>query len=202
MDSSSVATLRDKPAVTLAGFGLVSGLLSATIGEMFEPAWLAPVARLFYLDPGTMPIGAYYGIAFGLGLALCTGKLWAAPLQLVTILIAWSAAIHTALAIFGDGGIDNMRKLLAAIAAGAVGAGLTHVGAALVVPSLRRPSAIALTTAVGALCGVLHFLGELQLVPSWLLYVVWQPAVAYGIGLAVAGTSPLAGPATSVAHRP
>ena len=44
-----------------------------------------------------MPIGFFYGVALAVGIALCTGRPWAAPLVLITTLIAWSAAIHTAI---------------------------------------------------------------------------------------------------------
>jgi len=71
--------MAERPAVTLAAFGLASGILSATLGFMFEPPWLEPVAALFWLEPGMMPIGLFYGVALGLGLMLCTGRQLAAP---------------------------------------------------------------------------------------------------------------------------
>ena len=124
MTSVSVATMGERPALTLAALGLVSGILSATLGFMFEPEWLEPVANLFWLEPGMVPIGVFYGVALGLGIALCTGRQWAAPLVLITTMIAWSAAIHTAIAIvkLGDGTPDAPRNLVAGVAAGAIGA--------------------------------------------------------------------------------
>src|SRR5262245_31922655 len=157
MPSVSVATMGERPALTLATLGLVSGILSATLGFMFEPEWLEPVANLFWLEPGMVPIGALYGVALGLGFAVCTGRQWAAPLVLITTMIAWSAAIHAAIAIvkLGDGTPDAPRNLLAGVAAGAIGAALTHIGAIPVAARLRRLAGIGLTTIAGALCGAL-----------------------------------------------
>ena len=205
MASVSVATMGERPALTLAAFGLISGILSGTLGFMFEPEWLEPVANLFWLEPGMVPIGAFYGVALGLGIALCTGRQWAAPLVLITTMIAWSAAIHTAIAIvkLGDGTPDAPRNLVAGVAAGAIGAALTHLGATPVAAGLRRFAGLGLTTAVGALCGALYCLEEMHLIPSRTLYVVWQPAVAWCIGLAISGSSTAFVPAatTSEPHR-
>ena len=135
---------------------------------------------------------------------LCTGRQLAAPLVLITTLIAWSAAIHTAIAIvkLGDGTPDAPRNLVAGVAAGAIGAGLTHIGATPVAAALRNLRGIALTTAVGAVCGALYCLEEMKIVPARTLYIVWQPAVAFCIGLAMAGASAaLAPPATSAPRR-
>ena len=62
-----------------------------------------------------VPIGVFYGVTLGLGIALCTGRQWSAPLVLITTMIAWSAAIHTAIAIvkLGDGTPDAPRNLVA-----------------------------------------------------------------------------------------
>jgi hypothetical protein len=196
----------ERPALTLAALGLISGILSATLGFMFEPEWLEPVANLFWLEPGMVPIGTFYGIALGLGIALCTGRRWAAPLVLVTTMIAWSAAIHTAIAIvkLGDGTPDAPRNLVAGVAAGVIGAALTHIGATPVSAGLRRFAGLGLTTAAGALCGALYCLEEMHLIPSRTLYVVWQPAVAWCIGSAISGSSTGFAPTapTSERHRP
>jgi hypothetical protein len=205
MTSASVATMAERPAVTLAAFGLASGILSATLGFMFEPPWLEPIAALFWLEPGMMPIGLFYGVALGLGLMLCTGRQLAAPFVLITTLIAWSAAIHTAIAIvkLGDGTPDAPRNLVAGVAAGAIGAGLTHIGATPVAAALRSLRGIALTTAVGAICGALYCLEEMKIIPARTLYVVWQPAVAFCIGLAMTGAfAALTPSATSAPRQP
>jgi hypothetical protein len=195
----------ERPALTLAALGLISGILSATLGFMFEPEWLEPVANLFWLEPGMVPIGTFYGVALGLGLALCTGRQWAAPFTLLTTMIAWSAAIHTAIAIvkLGDGTPDAPRNLLAGVAAGAIGAALTHIGVTPIAAGARRLAGIGLTTGVGAICGALYCLEEMHLIPARTLYVVWQPAVAWCIGLAMSSASTALMPdATSEPRRP
>jgi hypothetical protein len=190
MASLSVATMGQRPAQALAGLGVISGILSATLGFMFEPPWLEPIANLFWLEPGMVPIGAFYAVALSVGIALCTGRLWAAPLVLITTLIAWSAAIHTAIAIvkLGEGTPDAPRNLLAGVAAGTIGAALTHLGATPAAAALRRFFGLGLTTAVGGLCGTLYCLEEMHIVPARTLYIVWQPAVAFCIGLAMTGS--------------
>jgi hypothetical protein len=205
MASVSVDVWRDRPAAILAVFGAISGVLSATLGFMFEPPWLEPVARLFYLEAGMMPIGLFFGVALGLGLAFCTGRLWAFPLVLITTLIAWSAAIHTAQSIagIGEAGTNHARNLVSGLAAGAIGAALTYAGSIPVSAALRRPAGIALATVVGGVCGLLFWLGELHVISDRLLYIVWQPAVAACIGLALAGMSSMLAPtATSALRRP
>src|SRR5262249_8552321 len=144
MAGVSVAAMQDRTALILGGLGLLSGIMSAAYGFTFEPEWLQPIARLFFLESGMVPIGAYYGIALGLGVALVTGRLWAAPLLLITTMIAWSAALHAAIPIikFGANGTEPMRNVVAGLLSGAIGAAVTYVGAALAVPALRRFSGI------------------------------------------------------------
>ena len=73
--------------------------------------------------------------------------------------------------------------MAASLCAGAVGAGLTQLGCGLFSSGLRRPWRLALTCAVGAAAGILFFMGERKYVDERLLYLVWQPAVAFCIGL-------------------
>jgi hypothetical protein len=95
---------------------------------------------------------------------------------------AWSAAIHTAIRLQRNAG-DDPHLILASLCAGAVGAGLTHLGCTFFASGLRQPWRIALSCVIGAAAGLLFFLGERKLVDERLLYLVWQPAVAYFIGL-------------------
>jgi hypothetical protein len=78
---------------------------------------------------------------------------------------------------------DTEHLLAASLAAGAFGAGLTHLGASLALPQLRRWRALAITIAVGAVAALLFYLGERGLIDKRVLFVVWQPAVAFAIGL-------------------
>ena len=59
---------RDQPARTMAFMGLVSGILSATVGFEHEWSALAPVASLVFLDAGTLPIGLFFAIVIALGM--------------------------------------------------------------------------------------------------------------------------------------
>lgn len=184
MAASRLSTyLRDRPADTFAALGLVAGTLSAIWGQSFELEPLRPLARLFLLEPTVLTVGFFYGAALGLGVAAWTRR--ALPLLVVPIatMYAWSAAIHTAIRLQRNVG-DDAHLIAASLCAGAVGAGLTHLGCALLVADLRRPwRRVALTCAVGAAAGMLFFLGERKLVDERVLFFVWQPAVAFCIGL-------------------
>jgi hypothetical protein len=175
--------LRQRPADTLAALGLISGILSAVWGQTFSLEALRPLAIVFFLDPGALLLGFFYGVAMAVGIAMWVHKPWAALVVPITTMYAWSAAIHTAIRLQRNVG-DDAHLIAASLCAGAVGAGLTHLGCALFAADLRRPPwRIALTCAVGAVVGMLFYLGERKYVDDWVLYFVWQPAVAFCIGL-------------------
>jgi hypothetical protein len=174
--------LRQRPADAMAVLGLVSGLLSGFLGAGLELRALQPVANVFFLDAAMLPIGVFFGVAMATGIALFTRKPWAA-LVVVTTMYAWSLALHTAIRLQRNTG-DDAHLIAASLGAGAVGAGLTHVGCALFAADLRRPLwRIALTCAVGAIAGLLFYLGERKYLDERTLFFIWQPAVAFAIGL-------------------
>ena len=175
-------TLRNRPGEMLMVLGLVSGSLSAAWGQSFTLAELQPLGIVFLLDPGALPIGFFYGAALGLGMAVAMRKRWAAIIVPVTTMYAWSAAVHTAIRLQRNTG-DDAHLVAASLCAGAVGAGLTQLGCALFASDLRRPWRICLTCALGATAGMLFFMGERKIVDERLLYLIWQPAVAFCIGL-------------------
>jgi hypothetical protein len=173
---------RERPAHTLAGLGLVSGAASCTWGLSLEFDILAPLALVFFLSPGALPIGVFYGAAMGIGTAVCTRRPWALLVVTITTIYAWSAAVHTAIRLQRTAG-DDPHLIAASLCAGAVGAAFTHLGCALFAEGLRQPWRIALACVVGAVAGLLFFLGERHLIDERLLYLVWQPLVAFIIGL-------------------
>lgn len=175
-------TMRERPAGTLTALGLISGALSAAWGQSIEIHALEPVATVFLLTPGALPIGAFYGAAMGLGIAAWARKPWAALVVFIATMYAWSAAIHAAIRLQRNAG-DDAHLIAAGLCAGAIGAGLTHLGCALFAGGLRQPWRIALSCLVGAAAGILFFLGERRLIDERLLYLVWQPVVAFVIGL-------------------
>jgi hypothetical protein len=175
-------TLRHRPAALLVGLGLISGSLSAAWGETFTLGGLQPLGTVFLLDPAALPIGFFYGAALGLGMALAMRKTWAVILVPVTTMYAWSAAVHTAIRLQRNSG-EDVHLVAASLCAGAVGAGLTHLGCSLFASELRWPWRICVTCTVGAAAGMLFFMGERKMVDERLLYVIWQPAVAFCIGL-------------------
>jgi hypothetical protein len=180
--TTAIAGWRQRPAATLAGLGLLSGVISAIYGYDLEVAWLRPVAQIFFLDVGPTPIGLFFAAAIAIGLWACTANPWTVPVALVAAMYAWSAAIQVAFRLQRNSG-DDLHLIGASLGAGAVGAGLTHLGCALLAPGLRRPVSIAATIVVGALAGLLFYLGERSFVDRRLLFLLWQPAVAFTIGM-------------------
>jgi hypothetical protein len=176
------STFRNRPAGTMAALGLVSGFLSAGWGLTYDLEVLQPLAIVFLLAPGAMPIGFFYGVAMGIGIAVWARRPWTAIIVLLTTMYAWSAAVHTAVRLQRDRG-DDAHLVVASLCAGAVGAGLTHLGCSLFSAELRRPWRIGLTCVVGAVAGILFYLGERKFLDERLLYLLWQPAVAFCIGL-------------------
>lgn len=187
--STSSSLTRSRSADLLALLGLVSGVVSSTWGQAFTLTELQPVALVFGLDPGALPIGVFYGIAMGLGVALWARKPWVAIVVLVITIYAWSAAVHTAFRLQRTTD-EDVYLIAASLCAGAVGAGITHLGCAIFAPELRRPSRLILTCLVGAAAGMLYFLGMRKYLDERLLYVVWQPVVAYVIGLGMRPRAP------------
>lgn len=179
-------TDRAAPAwLWMGALGLVSGILSATIGYDLQLDWLRPIAPVFFMDVGPMPIGLFFGAAVAVGLWVWSGTLWAVPVVMVTTMYAWSAAIQLAIRIQRNVG-DDLHLIAASLAAGLAGAALTHLGCALFARELRHPVRVGTTAVVGALAGLLFYAGERKHVDSRLLFVVWQPLVAACIGAGLA----------------
>ena len=176
---------RERPSVSLAALGLLSGLLSAAVGFTLRIEQLDPLAGLFFLSAEMLPIGFLFGAVVAGGVAVRTRRVIAVPVLLATTMYAWSAAIHTAIRLHQIGGGDagHVGPLLAGLAGGAVGAGLTQLGAAQFAAELRQPRRLAVTCAVGAVAGLLFYLGDRNVIDARVLFVVWQPAVAFCIGL-------------------
>ncbi|KAB2912180.1 MAG: hypothetical protein F9K29_20250 [Hyphomicrobiaceae bacterium] len=185
MTALAISYWRDRPAAAMAGLGLISGILSAIVGFNFGLPALEPVAAFFFFGAEMLPIGFFFGAVVTFGVWFWAGESKAAPLLFLTTMWAWSAAVHTALRLhkFGGGDAVPATLIVASIAAGIVGAGLTQLGAAVLAPGLRGPLRFALTCAVGGVAGLMLYLGEMKIVDSRMLFVVWQPAVAYCLGL-------------------
>ena len=181
--TNSTGGWRRRPDIIMAVLGLGSGYLSVQWGTSgpVAVAWLDPVAAVFALSPELVPIGFFFGAVVGLSIWYWTGQSLAVPVVLVVTMYAWSAAIQVA--IRTQRHVDDDPHLIAAsLGAGAVGAGITHLGCALFSRELRRPAWIFVTCLVGALAGMLLYLSQRKFVDERLLYVVWQPAVAFSIG--------------------
>ena len=185
---SFIGKWRERPEVAMAVLGLASGVASVGWGTSgtSNVAWLQPVAGVFGLAPEVLPIGVFYGAVIAFGVWMWTSNPWSVPAVLVTTIYAWSAAIQVAIRTQRHAG-DDPHLIAASLGAGAVGAGLTHLGCALFARELRSPVRIAITCAVGAAAGMLFYLGERRFIDERWLYLIWQPAVAYCIFMGLAG---------------
>jgi hypothetical protein len=189
MSAVSAKTIwRERPSISLAALGLLSGLLSAAAGFTLRIELLDPLAGLFFLSAEMLPIGFLFGAVVAGDIAIRQRRVLAVPVLLVSTMYAWSAAIHTAVRLHRVGGGDagHVGPVLAGLVAGALGAGLTQLGAAQFAPGLRRPRRLAVTCAVGAAAGLLFYLGDRNIIDARVLFIVWQPAVAFSIGLGLA----------------
>ena len=176
-------------ALAMAGLGLVSGVLSATVARPYR-AWLSPVGNVFFLPVASsglashtpeedfVLIGFFFGVVVAVSLWIWTRNWWTLLALPVATMYAWSAALWTALPLEG-----GKNPIAWGLSAGAVGAVATHLSCALFAPPLRRPLWIAVTCAVGAVTGTLYFMRVEKMIDEGLLYVIWQPAVAFCIGL-------------------
>jgi hypothetical protein len=193
MSVSIMKSWRDRPAQTLAALGLVSGLLSATVGFEVRVDALDWPGQFFFLSAEMMPVGLFFAAVIAFGIAAWEEPPWAPIVTFIGVLYAWSAAIQTALWMHRIGGGDSSHAgpLLAGLFAGLVGAALTHLSAAVFARDLRDVAHVARTCVAGAIAGLLFYLGSRNIIDSRVLFVVWQPAVAYCVGL---GLLPKAAP--------
>lgn len=181
--------VRDRPAMIFGGLGLLAGVASAISGYRLEIDWLQPVARLFALQSGVLPIGIFFALAIALGLWLVARSLPYALLAFLVTIYAWSGALHIAIRLQRNAD-DSAHLVAASLAAGAFGAGLTHLGVSGGLPGVRGLRPLLVTCAVGAVFGMLFFLGERRVIDPHALFLLWQPAVAFVIGLAAGRPRP------------
>jgi hypothetical protein len=183
--------LRDRPAMILGSLGLAAGIVSALIGTERPLEALQPIANVFLMHASLLPIGMCFAAAVGTGLWLIHRRFWPSLCAGILTLYAWSGAVHIAIRTQRNIG-DEAHLVAAGLAAGAFGAAVTHLGASLALPQARRWRAFALTVATGALFGLVFYAGERGLLDRRALFVLWQPVVAFVIGLAAG--RPISGP--------
>jgi hypothetical protein len=179
---------RDYPALVLASLGLVSGILSAVVGFEVRVDVLDWPGSLFFLSAEMMPIGLFFAAVMAFAIAAWESPAWAPVITFVGTLYAWSAAIQTALFMhkIGGGDASHAGPLLGGVCAGFVGAALTHLSVALFAHELFDRTHAARTCLVGTIAGILFYFGSRNLIDARILFLVWQPAVAYAIGLGLA----------------
>lgn len=203
------------PALWMAGLGVISGVLSDLSLSLRVPHPLGLLDAPIY--PGlifglAIALGVYLfgktGLWGALLVLLITAIAWVAAFRgcilIYDALAIDSTVVYEPPPLDEDGSIDreatlrlkdaagaNLFALTAGLlVGGAIGAGGTALGAAIVAPA-RRPDAWLLTMCVGAICAAALFAvdGLIGAPPGYeflALFVVWQAAVAASVGYGIA----------------
>ena len=189
---------RARAIVTMAGLGLLTGLISCVPSPLPDIRWDEPE---ILINARTIPLHA--GIAFGAMLAGVTW-LWLTRDRLKCLLVfafglaAWLVAVNTASEVFSNivaselfgttpGAKDNreiLGLLLGGLAGGAAGSGLVTFGLGFATPQIRRTQSALPIVATGTVLGLLLYpAADLDVLP--LLLVPWQTLVAAAIAYAL-----------------
>lgn len=160
----------------LAVCGIISGLLSAYVN--------IPGTELFGVP---MLPAVFFGVVVALGIYSWEAR-HPAPILIVFagVAIAWSVAYSIALNLYDD---KNAISLIwTGAISGAVGAALTAVALWIASEDFRKTNNVIIALVIGAVAGMLLYLidrGGL-IHGTAPLFVVWQAAMAYLIGYALA----------------
>jgi uncharacterized membrane protein YcfT len=185
----------------MALLGALTGVISAVVPDSVANA-VQPVSSLFFLTDSSAHPGLFYGPVVSLGVWWAgERRAWVIISVFLITVLAWSAALNTALWVYdikdervllgqasaGKAGLDATPavKLLTGFVAGIVGATVLVLGCALVIPVLRRAAPILLTIVVGGLAGLLlyPFLSDWpQTLSLAILLSVWQASVGACLG--------------------
>lgn len=205
---AGAATLLKPPAraravAIMAGIGVLTGLISSLPSPLPDLRLEQPE---LLINAEGVPLHA--GIAFATAVAIILWR-WASRdlgkclLALAVTLTGWLAAVNTAndvmsfvvgSELFGTvegakAGREAVGWVLAGLAGGALGAGLTAFGAGIAAPALRRQQAWGLIAVTGTLFGLLLYPAALLDFVA-LLFVPWQAAVAAAIAYGLTRAQP------------
>lgn len=187
--------------VLMAVLGGLAGVISAVMPDPVANI-LQPVSPFFLLDDASVHPGLLFGLVIALGVWWeGERRAWIVGLMVLIIMFAWSAGLNTAFWVyeikdvqvfFGKAAYGSTVneatatiKLLAGLLGGIVGAAVTVLGCALVIPSLREITPVGLTILVGGLAGLLlyPFLdGWNETLSLLLLFAIWQASVGACLG--------------------
>jgi hypothetical protein len=189
---------RARAIATMAGLGLLTGLISCVPSPLPDIRWDEPE---ILINARTIPLHA--GIAFGAMLAGVTW-LWLTRDRLKCLLVfafglaAWLVAVNTASEVFSNivaselfgtkpGAKDNreiLGLLVGGLTGGAAGSGLVTFGLGFATPQIRRMQSALPIVATGTVLGLLLYpAADLDVLP--LLLVPWQTLVAAAIAYAL-----------------
>lgn len=185
---------RPSSVLLFAGLALLSAVVSAASHE-----WTAGAA--IRLVPGIELKPIWPGIAFGAALSIAarmaTGATFARLVAcFLVVQLAWQLAVTTAVSLhehldWGGGitvrGLSTFdgRMLVPGLAAGGLGGLGTWLGATIAMPCLRHGRLACLVVLVGTAAGAVLALNN-----AYLLYGLWQCAVAMFLGRGVAAARP------------
>ncbi len=136
----------------------------------------------YHINPQLLLPGVWFGLVTG-ALAWCFGSrgLLGAVLSLVVTWIGWQLAVQAGIATFDRLGpmttVENVKLVIAGMAAGTAGALVSFLGVRVSVAFSRTWLALLSTVAVGAAFGLLLVWSTTRQSAGLLLYATWQPAV-------------------------
>lgn len=136
----------------------------------------------YLINPQLLLPGMWFGLVTG-ALAWRFGSrgFLGAALSLVVTWIGWQLAVQAGIATFHRletvTTAENVKLVLAGMAAGGVGALVAFLGVRATVPFRRTLLALLATAGVGAAFGLLLVVSTTRQSAGLLLYATWQPAV-------------------------
>jgi hypothetical protein len=175
-----------RPTLVLAGFALVSGILSAYAAD--DP-W-----KLFVFQQKPLLPGIYFGTALSFGVYRWgTQSKFDVLTVLVATVIAWVLAQESArLIVESQSPSGNRIGLMPGVVAGVVGASVVTYGIASVCQRFRNVWTCARTVVIGGCVGAFFDWAIGGSPPSyfrWAMFLsVWQVSVAASVGFGLEGT--------------
>ncbi len=192
--------------VAMAVLGLISGILSTFQPEVMK-LMLHPISQSLGVDGvGILP-GLLFAVVVSIALFNYAKPATPADRLRLTLafgftVIAWVAAVHTALQIYDLTAIiikyqdssylklisDDLRRFSAGFCAGAVGAAIIFGGCAILVSSLRILRIWLPGIIIGAIAGLLLWAGlesGSEYLGPLVMFITWQVAIAAWLGYAL-----------------
>jgi hypothetical protein len=178
-DATTTDTSRNDLLKIAAG-GLVSGILTPLLPQLIDKLQAPGMLRLALI---AVPFAVLVFIVIRRRSA---NPVWAAALAAIVTMIAFVAAVNTAVWIDAQvpGVAKAIRSTLAGLGGGFVGAGVMALGIALLPAGLRQAAPWLPMIVTGTIAGALLAVDTaLDLDLTSVLYPVWQAAIALRLAM-------------------